>query len=134
MEERRRHAPTVLIVDDETVTRNLVAKLLSREGYRTLTAKDGPEALQLYEMKKSEIDLTLLDATMPGMDGFETMLAIREIDPKAEFVLSSGFPEETFPQSNLSIAFLSKPYPLSDLMSVVTGALPKHGSASGPSP
>ena len=130
MEKRRHPSPTVLIVDDETTTRDVVAKLLNREGFRTLTAGNGWEALRLYEMKQSEIDLTLLDATMPGMDGFETMLAIRELDPKAEFILSSGFPEETFTQSNPSSAFLSKPYTLSDLIRVVTGALPNHGAAS----
>ena len=131
MEEHRHMRPTVLIVDDESATRNLVAKFLDREGYRTLTAKDGPEALKLYALKQSEIDVTLLDAMMPGMDGFETMVAIREIDPDAEFILSSGFPKEVFAESNLSGAFLGKPYTLSDLKSVVTGALLKNAAGSG---
>ena len=131
MEEHRHMRPTVLIVDDESATRNLVAKFLDREGYRTLTAKDGPEALKLYALKQSEIDVTLLDAMMPGMDGFEIMVAIREIDPYAEFILSSGFPKEVFAESNLSGAFLGKPYTLSDLKNTVTGALLKNGAGSG---
>lgn len=126
MQEHRHPRPTVLIVDDESAMRKLVAKFLNREGYETLTAKDGPDALKLYALKQSEIDVTLLDAMMPGMDGLETMVAIREIDPDAKFILSSGFPIEAFAESNLSGAFLGKPYTLSDLKNVVTGALLKN--------
>jgi signal transduction histidine kinase len=60
-----------LIVDDDATTRHLACETLQREGYRTLAAVSGDEALALFE--RLVPDLILLDVTMPGMDGFATL-------------------------------------------------------------
>jgi chemosensory pili system protein ChpA (sensor histidine kinase/response regulator) len=61
--------PTVLIVDDSLTVRKITSRLLTREGYTVLTAKDGVDALQVIAERAP--DVILLDIEMPRMDGFE---------------------------------------------------------------
>ena len=66
---------TILIVDDEAAIAGMLADYFTMEGYRTLTASSGVEALQ----RASEpVDVVLLDVNMPGMDGFEVCRRLRE--------------------------------------------------------
>ncbi len=67
---------TVLIVEDQQEISRVVAKYLESEGYATLVAKDGFEALELFN--SNEIHLTLLDIMMPGIDGFDVLREIRK--------------------------------------------------------
>lgn len=67
---------TILIVEDQQEISQVVAKYLESEGYATLVAKDGFEALEL--MGSNEIHLTLLDIMMPGIDGFDVLREIRK--------------------------------------------------------
>ena len=66
---------TVLIVDDEERNRRLLDVLLRTDGYQTLSASNGNEALALASSARP--DMILLDLMMPGMDGFEVMRALR---------------------------------------------------------
>jgi CheY-like chemotaxis protein len=66
---------SVLIVDDEEPNRQLLAAVLGARGYATITARDGPTALDL--VRRGGIDLMLLDVMMPGMDGVEVCQRIR---------------------------------------------------------
>lgn len=70
---RGRH--TILIVDDERAIASMLADYFSMEGYRTVTATSGEEAL---DRASGEIDVVLLDVNMPGMDGFEVCRRLRE--------------------------------------------------------
>ena len=70
---RERH--TILIVDDERAIASMLADYFSMEGYRTVTATSGEEAL---DRASGEIDVVLLDVNMPGMDGFEVCRRLRE--------------------------------------------------------
>lgn len=70
---RERH--TILIVDDEHAIASMLADYFSMEGYRTVTATSGEEAL---DRASGEIDVVLLDVNMPGMDGFEVCRRLRE--------------------------------------------------------
>jgi diguanylate cyclase (GGDEF)-like protein len=67
--------PTVLIVDDDRINRTMLAELLQRE-CRVLLAKDGTSALQRLN-EEPDIDLILLDVSMPGMDGYEVLRRLR---------------------------------------------------------
>ncbi|MCP3962689.1 MAG: protein kinase [bacterium] len=73
------HAPTILVVDDNPVTRVLCVRVLGREGYRVLVAEDGIEALRL--VKEEAIDLVLLDVMMPGLSGFDVLETLRKLYP-----------------------------------------------------
>jgi CheY-like chemotaxis protein len=66
---------SVLIVDDEEPNRQLLAAVLGARGYATITARDGPSALEI--VRRGGVDLMLLDVMMPGMDGVEVCQRIR---------------------------------------------------------
>jgi DNA-binding response OmpR family regulator len=68
--------PTILVVDDEWVVREVVVKYLRREGYRTLEAGDGDAAVALVEHEHP--DLVVLDLMLPGVDGLAVCRRIRE--------------------------------------------------------
>lgn len=76
MKEMLRTVPRVLVVDDETMNRELLEALLIPEGCEVLQAASGPEALSIVASRRP--DLVLLDLRMPGMDGIETCRRIRE--------------------------------------------------------
>jgi DNA-binding response OmpR family regulator len=67
--------PTVLVVDDEPIVRDVVVKYLRREGYRTLEAGDGDSALALVDQEQP--DLVVLDLMLPGIDGLAVCRRIR---------------------------------------------------------
>jgi len=66
----------ILVVDDDPGSRDVAARLLEREGYRTQQADSGEECLRM--VREGRIDLILLDVMMPGMDGFEVCTALRD--------------------------------------------------------
>jgi len=80
--------PTILIVDDETTILQSLSGILSDEGYETLTASNGYEALKIIEEESP--DLVLLDIWMPGMDGIETLREIKRTNPFLQVVIISG--------------------------------------------
>ncbi len=71
------HQPRILIVDDEIDVLEFIAYNLQREGYRTLTAKDGLEAIRIARAEKP--DLIILDVMMPSLDGFATAEHLRNL-------------------------------------------------------
>ncbi|MFD3157807.1 response regulator transcription factor [Haloimpatiens sp. FM7330] len=66
----------ILIVDDDKEIRNLIEIYLKNEGYNTIKAKDGIEALSV--LQNNEVDLIILDIMMPNMDGIEVCMKVRE--------------------------------------------------------
>ncbi|MCY2985798.1 MAG: EAL domain-containing protein [Planctomycetota bacterium] len=72
-----RHAPTILVVDDDPATREILACMLSLEGYDVLEAGNGRKALAI--IKESVVDLVLLDIQMPEMDGFRFNRMLRQM-------------------------------------------------------
>jgi len=104
---------TILLVDDEEMILDLGSQILTMHGYHVLSARNGEEAIDTFREKRGQIDLVLLDLTMPHMSGLTVMERIRKIDPQIKVVLSSGYraedPHDQEGFSNAS-AFLSKPY------------------------
>src|SRR4029079_13249089 len=70
-QDRRKVAPTVLIADDDAISRKLLRRLLEQDGYAVCAAADGMEALELFA--EESIDLVLLDIVMPGLDGIPVL-------------------------------------------------------------
>lgn len=80
--------PVVLIVDDEATILQSLGGILADEGYETLTASNGYEALKVIEEESP--DLVLLDIWMPGMDGIETLREIKRTNPFLQVIMISG--------------------------------------------
>ncbi len=104
---------TVLVVEDEPSVRKSVTLALTRLGFTVLAAEDGVEAVEIFREHQDEIRLVLCDLTMPRMNGWETLTALRQIAPGVPVILSSGYSEAQVMDGNhpeLPQAVLSKPY------------------------
>ncbi|MBC2715921.1 MAG: response regulator [Desulfobacteraceae bacterium] len=78
----------VLIIDDEVVFSQNMAKLLNTRGYQTETANSGEEGIRVLE--KEAYDVVVLDLKMPGMNGIETLKKINELDIQLQVILLTG--------------------------------------------
>ncbi len=121
---------SILVVDDEDTVRRVTARALSSLGLTVLTAADGFEAVEIFREHHREIRCTLLDMTMPGMDGEQTFCALREIDPTARVVLMSGYTEQDatsrFASDGLA-GFIQKPYEIATLRDVIRQVIDTTG-------
>jgi len=115
----------ILLVDDEEVFRNSTRRLLEGLGYPVKTARDGIEAIQVFDLHKDMIELVLLDLVMPNMDGAETFHALRKIDPSVRVLISSGQTELAGARELLAAGvqgFLQKPYDAGTLGDAISRA------------
>ena len=80
--------PLVLVVDDEQSIRNTLSGIFEDENYRTVTAEDGPSAIDIVEQFSP--DLVFLDIWMPGLDGIETLEKIKKCCPAVQVIMISG--------------------------------------------
>ena len=115
---------TILIVDDEESIRTSLGGILEDEGYRTLFAMDGVEALETANREAP--DLVLLDIWMPRMDGMETLRKLKELDPRLTVIMMSGHGTiETAVRSTKLGAydFIEKPLSLEKVIITVHNAL-----------
>jgi len=117
-------APVVMVIDDSLTVRKITGRLLEREGYQVLTAKDGVDALE--QMRGTLPDVMLVDIEMPRMDGFELTKIVRS-DPRTHgipiIIISSRTADKHRNQAaQLGVnGFLGKPYPESELLERVSG-------------
>jgi signal transduction histidine kinase len=104
---------TVLVIDDEEIVRRTAQVTLERFGYKVLVADDGIQGVKRFRELAAEIDIVLLDMTMPVMSGEETFRELRLIRPEVKVILSSGFNEveaiSRFTGKGLA-GFVQKPY------------------------
>ncbi|OAI55144.1 hypothetical protein AYO44_00060 [Planctomycetaceae bacterium SCGC AG-212-F19] len=124
---------TILLVDDEAIIRNLGRTILQRYGYHVLLAEDGQEALELYDRRKGEIDLIILDLTMPRLSGQDTLRQLLQHNPHVRVLFSSGYSAEqlTGPDRNGVLGFVNKPYRPQELAQCVRAALDQVGKGRG---
>lgn len=80
----------VLLVDDDDTVLDVGMMMLERMGYQVLGAKNSSEAIDVYRANRGGIDLVLLDYNLSGESGADTFKKLREIDPNARVVLSTG--------------------------------------------
>ncbi len=85
----------ILIVEDEQEVAVLASQILTAEDYRVILAKDGFEALKIYQQAQDQIGLIILDFFLPVIDGDAVFDELRALNPKVNVVLSSGFAEQT---------------------------------------
>ncbi|MFQ5464483.1 MAG: sigma-54-dependent transcriptional regulator [Thermodesulfobacteriota bacterium] len=113
------HRPVVLIVDDEPQVRALL-KLLLRDRYVVLTARDGDEALRAVRARP--VDMVLLDVNLPGRDGIKTLERIRAFDPEVGVLMisaedSAGRAVEALKKG--AYDYITKPFEETDLLATL---------------
>jgi PAS domain S-box-containing protein len=114
---------SVLVIDDEEPVRVAVSDMLELEDIRVVTAENGHEGIALYQERMNEVDVVLLDLSMPGLSGEETLEKLQQIDPNVRVILSSGYSEaevsRRFEGKGL-VGFIPKPYRLQTLLEGLT--------------
>lgn len=118
---------TVLVVDDTPGIREALAKILAREGFRVLTARDGEEAVTL--LQKHDIALVLTDLKMPGVDGAELLKITKTISPDIEVVLITGhgtIDVAVEAMKDGAFDFIQKPFNKMTVLKIVRKALEKR--------
>ena len=114
---------TILLVDDEEMVRAVACAALEHLGYKVALAGSGEEAVETFRRLSGGIRAVILDMTMPGLSGEDTMRLLREIRPAVPILLSSGFSEvealQRFADLGLG-GFLQKPYTVRSLAEKVS--------------
>jgi DNA-binding response OmpR family regulator len=117
----------ILIIDDETALRDVLARLFEREGHEVSTAGDGVEGLQIWREQGAAV--VILDIHMPRSDGIETLVQLRALAPALPVIVISGG-DQTRALGLLGGArllgatrTLAKPFSLSELTAAVNGVL-----------
>jgi len=109
---------TVLIVDDEPDIRAFCEFSLQHMGLNTLSASDGYAAVSIFSEYCNEISVVLLDLTMPQMDGFATLAALRRIRPNVKVIISTGHAAEDTRErftEQVPDDIIQKPYHIQEL-------------------
>jgi CheY-like chemotaxis protein len=126
---------TILLADDEALVRNLGRTILQRYGYRVLLAKDGEEAVEVYRRERDQIDLVVLDLTMPRLSGRDACRRLREAYPEVRVLYASGYSADHALRGSHdgALGFVGKPYRPEELARSVRAALdrPAAGRADG---
>ena len=96
----------ILIVDDESRIRKLIKDFLTKEGYKSLEAQDGEEALKIFEENENKISLVLLDVMMPKQDGWSVLRQIRQTSKVPVIMLTARGEEQELGADE----YISKPF------------------------
>jgi len=119
----------VLVVDDEKNVLRSTELLLRGFGFDVVVARDGAEAVGVFRARSAEIDVVLLDLTMPRMSGLETLVQLRRIAPAVPVVLTSGYGEGPFEgepgRGERPDAVLPKPYAAEHLLATIQRVMRK---------
>ena len=116
----------ILLVDDEMEIAELASAMLTDEGYRVILARDGFEALKIYQQIGPLIGLIILDFFLPVMDGDAVFDELRALNPEVSVVLSSGFAEQSKIGAMLAQGlkgFIPKPYTAEKLLEQVRSTI-----------
>jgi two-component system, OmpR family, response regulator len=124
----------ILIVEDEEVYRELLARILTKAGYDVVQAADGFRALSI--MEKLKIDLVISDIFMPGMNGYSLVARLRAKWLSMPVILTTGFLSEETAKNmmNGSVDFIPKPIDPEKLIELIHRQLPTWNSSTADEP
>lgn len=112
---------TILLVEDEPAVRQLFAQALTRAGYKVHEARNGQEALKVFDQHGDTIDLLLTDLRMPYMGGAELAQHLRARRRTLKLICVSGYPGGA--EAGLTSDFLAKPFSRDELLKKVREVL-----------
>jgi two-component system cell cycle sensor histidine kinase/response regulator CckA len=113
---------TILLVEDDQTMRVAAQQLLSKVGYRVITAADGQQGLDAYHAHRAALHLVITDVVMPKLSGFELYAVIRGESRGLSVLFMSGFPAPNFRKTvgqDPAVAFVTKPWTASELLAQV---------------
>ena len=121
------HGPTtILVIDDEAISRRVAYRILSDEGFRVLEAATCAETLDVLRQANGRMDLLILDVVMPECDGVAIGRHVLEQWPDQRILYMSAYPAEVMArhgQTTLNVPFLAKPYTRGEILAKVKEAL-----------
>ena len=126
LEKSDANARTILVVEDDQTLRRAVSKGLQKRGFSVIEAGDGSVALDLIHAHKDEIDVVLLDLTLPGASSREVFEEVLRIRPDLKVIVTSAYDErmvDTYYAGLRVNHFIRKPFHLDDLVRLSGTAL-----------
>jgi CheY-like chemotaxis protein len=123
----------VLIIDDENEVRQVTAEILDLSGIATCQAANGLQGLELFRQHIDEIDLVILDLSMPGMSGEEVLKRLWQLKPGLAVTLLSGYDQHEVTRrmgSDHVLSFLQKPYSMDGLLQEISHQFAKAPKTS----
>lgn len=127
---------TILLIDDEEMVLDVGSQMLSRLGYSVLTATSGSEAIDVFELNRDHVQLIILDLCMPDMEGKQTYLYLKGLNPNIKVLLTTGLSMDGPAKEMLACGcngFIQKPYRMSEFSTKVQEVL-NTDSAIPPTP
>ena len=123
--EAAKLAGTVLVIEDEDTLRLAVSQMLRRKGFGVIAAPNGEAGLELFTNSAQQIDVALLDLTLPGMSSREVLAELRRIQPKLKVIITSAYSQDwalTTLGGQHPWLYIRKPYQLSQLADLLQDA------------
>ncbi len=124
--EVRGGSETILILEDDRDVRGMIVKILSDQGYSTVEAGNGDDAVRVYREHKDAIDLIILDVVMPGRNGRQALDEISLVNPKVKAIFMSGYTGDIVIEKGVQkedVEFLQKPLSATNLLTKVREVL-----------
>jgi len=125
-DELLRGSETILLVEDEEEVRKLAVRVLERQGYKVLAARDGDEALLICEGHQDPIHLMLTDVVMPGMNGHELAERLESLHPRMKVLYMSGYTDNAIVLHGVlveGVNYIQKPFTVDALTKKVREVL-----------
>lgn len=130
IEPERGMGETVLLVEDEEMLLELLQVFLEENGYKVLIARDGMEAVEVYEKHVHEISVVLSDMGLPKLGGWEAFRRMKLINPSVRCILASGYFDPDLRADMIregALDFVQKPYVPTVILSYITSAIRSNG-------
>ncbi|MGD2185722.1 MAG: response regulator [Desulfobacterales bacterium] len=116
----------ILFVDDDELVLEVGSKMIQRLDYEVLVARNGQEAIEVFEKNKDTVDAVILDMRMPGMNGATVHDHLRKIKSDAKILLASGYLENRRAQDIIQHRyndFIQKPFHFEQLTQKIEGIM-----------
>lgn len=126
--DNRRKLPRLLLIDDDLVSREVTATVLTMNGYMVHTAEDGRSALEILSQEESAPDAILMDTQLPGLSGVELINALRSKSNARIIAISGSNPPQGV--GTAADGFLLKPFGIEALEKLLAGSVKVSGSGT----
>jgi len=120
----------ILVVEDEPLILSMLALILKGNGFAVISASNGTEAMRKYHVNRRDIHLVICDADMPAFTGLPAMKQLLEERPDLPILLMSDDPDSAALNSPPAARFVSKPFDVSILLSIVRDMVTETNSVS----